>query len=132
VRDLIGTLRSEGITVFLNSHLLSEVERVCDRVAFVNRGQVVQAGRLDDLLAESPRVRVTVNRVDRELLHLLARHGDVLEVDGTSITLGVADLDVAPLVAEAVIQAGYRLHGLVPTQSSLEDLFVSLVEGGDR
>jgi ABC-2 type transport system ATP-binding protein len=50
VRDLIRSLRERGMTVFLNSHLLSEVEMVCDRVAIIDRGRVVHTGRLDDLV----------------------------------------------------------------------------------
>jgi ABC-2 type transport system ATP-binding protein len=131
VRDLIRTLRSEGVTVFLNSHLLSEVELVCDRVAIVDRGRVVRSGRLEDLVGGAAEIRLTLDRVDPELLEALGRHGEVLSVDGATVTLGVADLDVAPTLAELVVRRGRRLFGLVPLQRSLEEVFVSLVEGGD-
>lgn len=128
VRDLIRSLRSRGMTVFLNSHLLSEVEMVCDRVAIVDRGRVVRSGRLNDLIGGVPELRVTVDRVDPGLLELLAAHGDIARVQDCTVTLGVADVEVAPLLAEALVRAGYRLYGLVPTHQSLEDLFVSLVQ----
>ncbi len=132
VRDLIRSLRAEGMTVFLNSHLLSEVEMVCDRAAIVDRGRVVRSGRLADLVGGVPEVRVTVDRLDAQLLDTLRPFGEILDARDTTATLGVSDLEVAPAIAEAVIRSGYRLHGLVPTHQSLEDVFVSLVEGRDE
>lgn len=131
VRDLIRSLRAEGMTVFLNSHLLSEVEMVCDRAAIVDRGRVVRSGRLADLVGGLPEVRVTVDRLDAALLETLRCFGELVSVQQATAVLGVSDLDVAPSIAEAVVRAGYRLHGLVPTHQSLEDVFVSLVEGRD-
>jgi ABC-2 type transport system ATP-binding protein len=131
VRDLIRTLRSEGMTIFLNSHLLSEVEMVCDRVAIVDRGRVVRSGPLAQLVGGAPEVRVTVDRLDAELIGELDRLGEVLSIEGNTVTLAVSDLELVPSVAERVVRGGYRLRGLVPTRQSLEDLFVSLVTGRD-
>jgi ABC-2 type transport system ATP-binding protein len=130
VRDLIRSLRDDGITVLLNSHLLSEVELVCDRVAIIDHGRVVRSGQLADLLGAMSSIRVTVDRVDDELLAALKCYADVLAVDGTTVTLGVADVEVAPLIATAVMGGGYQLYGLVPVHRSLEDVFIDLVEGG--
>jgi len=132
VRDLIRGLRAEGVAVLLNSHLLTEIELVCDRVAIVDRGRVVREGALADLLGRVSEIRLTLDRVDPPLLAALRRHGEALAVDGATVVLGVPDLEVAPAVAETIVRAGYRLYGLVPVQRSLEDVFVSLVEGGDQ
>jgi ABC-2 type transport system ATP-binding protein len=131
VRDIIRTLRSEGIAVFLNSHLLSEVELVCDRVAIVDQGRVVREGRLDALVGHATELRLTLDRVDADLRDILARFGEVLAVSDLAVTMGVSDPEVAPRVAEAVIRSGYRLYGLVPMHRSLEDVFISLVERGE-
>jgi ABC-2 type transport system ATP-binding protein len=128
VRDLIRSLRERGMTVFLNSHLLSEVEMVCDRVAIVDGGRVVRSGRLNDLIGGVLELRVSVDRVDPGLLDLLAAHGTVNHVQDCTATLGVADLEVAPVLADALVRGGYRLYGLVPSHQSLEDLFLSLVQ----
>jgi len=128
VRDLIRSLRARGMTVFLNSHLLSEVEMVCDRVAIVDRGRVVRSGRLDELLGGMPELRVTVDRIDESLLELMAHHGRVLDVRDTTVVLAVDDGEVAARLSEALVRAGYCLYALVPSHQSLEDLFVSLVE----
>jgi ABC-2 type transport system ATP-binding protein len=133
VRELIRGLRERGMTVFLNSHLLSEVEMVCDRVAIVDRGRVVRTGRLTDLVGASPELRVTVDRVDPPLLALLEQHAEVLEVHDRTVRLGVCDLDAAPPIADALVRAGYRLYDLVPTHQTLEEVFLSLVaDTGDR
>jgi ABC-2 type transport system ATP-binding protein len=128
VRDLIRSLRARGMTVFLNSHLLSEVEMVCDRVAIVDRGRVVRSGRLEELLGGLPELRVTVDRIDQNLLELMSHHGRVLDVRDTTVILGVDDSEVAARLSESVVRAGYCLYALVPSHQSLEDLFVSLVE----
>ena len=149
VRDLIRSLRDDGITVFLNSHLLSEVEMVCDRVAIIDHGRVVRSGQMTEILSGVAELRVMVDRVDDELLATLNRFAKVVAVEEigaapsdeqptpvtrkvATVTLAVTDLELAPLVAETVMRSGYRLFGLVPVHRSLEEIFMSLVEGGER
>jgi ABC-2 type transport system ATP-binding protein len=130
VRDLIRSLRGQGMTVFLNSHLLSEVEMVCDRVAIVDRGRVVRSGRLAELLGGTPQLRVTVDRVDKRLLEIMAEHGDVLDSRDATVVLGVDQVEVAARLSEALVRAGYCLYAMVPSHESLEDVFMRLVDAG--
>jgi ABC-2 type transport system ATP-binding protein len=127
VRELVRELAAAGVTVFLNSHLLTEVEAVCDRVAIVNQGRVVASGPLDDLAGSVAQLRLLLDRVDRELLAMVGRYGEVARVEGTAVTLDVNTLDVAPDLATELGGSGYRLYGLVPVQRSLEDVFMDLV-----
>jgi len=134
VRDLIRQLRSEGVTVFLNSHLLGEVEMVCDRVAIVDHGRVVREGSLGEVVGGAPEVRLTVDRADAELLAALGGQGEVLNVEPTDggqvvVVLGIESLELVPVVARTVVSQGVALYGLVPSRRSLEEVFVSLVEG---
>jgi ABC-2 type transport system ATP-binding protein len=134
VRDLIRQLRADGVTVFLNSHLLGEVEMICDRVAIVDHGRVVREGALAEVVGGSPEVRIAVDRADRQLLAALATHGEVLNVESSdagqiAIVLGIADLEQVPAIARAVVGQGVALYGLVPARRSLEEVFMSLVEG---
>jgi ABC-2 type transport system ATP-binding protein len=126
VRDLIRSLRDEGITVFLNSHLLSEVEQVCDRVAVVDRGHVVFAGRLDEL-ADEPAVRIRVDAVEADLLEALRRHGRVEVLDPTTVTITLKPGEDPAAIAATVVNGGWRLHALQPSTESLEDAFLRLV-----
>ena len=128
VRDLIRSFRARGMTVFLNSHLLSEVEMVCDRVAIVDRGRVVRSGPLQDLLGGLPQLRVTVDRIDPPMLDLMGAFGKVLDVKDSTLTLGVENFETAAQLADALVRGGYCLYALVPSHQSLEDVFISLVE----
>jgi ABC-2 type transport system ATP-binding protein len=130
VRAIIREVRSRGTAVFLNSHLLTEVERVCDRVAIVDRGRVLAAGRLDELLGESGvRIRVTdmAAAADARLAGFgpLRRDGDWLSVQP------IAPERVPDLVA-AIVAAGGRVHAVEAGRGSLEDRFLNLIaEGGE-
>jgi ABC-2 type transport system ATP-binding protein len=106
VRELIVRLRERGTTVFLNSHLLGEVERVCDRVCIVDRGSVVAEGTIDALIAGKPGVRIRLE-------------------DGWHV-YDVEPDDVPDLVARLVAQ-GARVYAVEPAQRTLEDLFLELV-----
>ena len=130
VRDLIRNLGASGMTVFLNSHLLSEVEMVCDRVAIIDRGRVVHTGRLDDLVRGAPELRITLDRVDADVLAIVSRFGQVMAHDATTLRLRVSDASVASVIADVLPPSGYQVYSLAPVQHSLEDVFVSVVEAG--
>ncbi|MBI2938937.1 MAG: ABC transporter ATP-binding protein [Chloroflexi bacterium] len=129
VRDIIRRLKGEGVTVFLNSHLLSEVELVCDEVAIVDRGRVVRSGPLAALVAGERELRVLVDHVTDEFRARLEGLGSVLTASDTEVTLAVADGEAAPLVAQAAVELGVQLHALVPAHRRLEDIFVQAIEG---
>jgi ABC-2 type transport system ATP-binding protein len=133
VRDLIRELRSAGVTVFLNSHFLSEVEVTCDRIAIVKRGRVVRIGRLDDLTAQSPEVEIRAGGLTPELIAGLGRWGHLKNqtagVPETSevcvqLTMATESEDVLPAIAEWLVQGGARLYSLAPRRLSLEELFL--------
>ena len=128
VREIISRLKLEGMTVFLNSHLLSEVEQSCDRVAIVHRGTVLRSGPLRELLS-TLELEVRVDRVTPELSASLARFGRVLEISETLIRLELnAEADV-PVIAKTVIDCGCELRALVPKHQRLEELFMDVIDG---
>ena len=132
VREIIQELRGEGVTVFLNSHLLSEVEQVSDRVAFVKAGEVVRAGTMAELLGGALPVRVKVDRLTPELLTALAELGSLDEQTAQQVTVTVSGEEVIPAMASAIFASGVQLYALTPRQHDLEDLFLELVgENGD-
>jgi len=133
VRDIIHTLRERRTTVFLNSHLLSEVEITCDRVAFIRRGELVRISALEDLVNGELVVRLRVGpqrpRIPPDVLVGLAAWGDNVRAEGDRITLtahGEADL---PEIARYLIGRGFDLYELSPQRVSLEELFVEIVGG---
>jgi ABC-2 type transport system ATP-binding protein len=125
VRSIIRTVRDRGAAVFLNSHLLTEVERVCDRVAIVDHGRVRAEGRLDDVLGE-PAVRIRVTGVDTTLLNGLAAFGHVTR-DGDWVSIEPLDPARVPDVVDAIVRAGGRIHDVDSGRASLESRFLSLL-----
>lgn len=129
VRQILLGLRDRGKSVFLNSHLLSEVEMVCDRVSIINRGKILKAGRLEDLLAGAALVQLEIEGITEAMLDELGRAGHDLSVRDRTVTLSVDSRDVIPRLVDVVSRNGGRLYALETKRSSLEDLYVALIGG---
>lgn len=127
VREIIAHLKTEGTTVFLNSHLLSEVEMTCDRVAFVNKGQVVRSGNMEELLSERLEVELRVDQVTEELRSRVSAMAKIIGQTEHSLQLEVASEEALPAIAQTVVGVA-KLYALTPKKTSLEELFVQLVE----
>jgi ABC-2 type transport system ATP-binding protein len=128
VRDLIRELRGQGVTVFLNSHLLSEVEMTCDRVAIIHKGKVVRQGTIAELTGPRLEVEVRATGLTPELVAQLGAWGEISWLDEGWIILRTEDEGVLPAVAEALLAGGARLYALAPRRLSLEELFVRVLE----
>ena len=129
VRSIVRRAGDAGSTILLNSHLLTEVERVCDRVAIVDHGRVLASGRIDDLLGE-PQVRLRVTDLAAADVAELRRFGRVApDEDGWLTITGMDPARVPDLVA-AVVGMGGRVHAVESGRSTLEDLFMRLVGSG--
>jgi ABC-2 type transport system ATP-binding protein len=130
VREVIRALRSAGTSVFLNSHLLSEVEQVCDRVAVIDHGRVVASGTLDDILGGGVAVRLHVTGL-AGMAALLRRWGDVT-VEGDWVTVRGVDSDAVADIVAALVARGGRVRAVEPQRVSLEDRFLQLLQDGDH
>jgi len=131
VRSIIRRARDAGSTVFLNSHLLTEVERVCDRVAILDRGRVLASGRLDDLLGEST-VRIRVTDLPAAAVALLGRFGRLVASDDDWLSIAAIDPDAIPDAVAAIVAAGGRVHSVNAGRATLEDRYMQLVGGVAR
>jgi len=126
VRDIIRAIKARGTTVFLNSHLLTEVEQVCDRVAIVDAGRVVQVGTLDELLVTDA-VRIRATGIENGAHDALRAFGELREEGEWILVQGVAAERVPDLV-RAIVDRGARVYAVEPRHESLEDRFLSLLE----
>ncbi len=125
VRGILRTARDRGAAVFLNSHLLSEVEQVCDRVAIVDRGVVVAEGTLADVLG-GRETRLRVEGLEPADLASLQRFGPA-RLDGADLLVtGLEDAVVPDLVA-AVVGMGVRVFEVASGRETLEARFLELV-----
>jgi ABC-2 type transport system ATP-binding protein len=110
VRGLLDELRRRGVAVLLNTHLLSEVEQVCDRVAIIDRGVLIAAGRPDEL--SRPR-------------------GVEVETDGGTRSFAAASREDVPAIVERLVRAGERIYEVRLVRSTLEDAYLAAVESAD-
>jgi ABC-2 type transport system ATP-binding protein len=123
VRDVILELRRRGKTVFFSTHILPDVEALCDRVGVILDGRLRDVGRIGDLL--SPRVRSVELTVEiRPDGRGALPRGRLLAEEGDRVTLSFDEEGAADAAARAVLEAGGRILGLVRHRETLEDFFV--------
>ncbi|MGC9399017.1 MAG: ATP-binding cassette domain-containing protein [Anaerolineae bacterium] len=139
VRDIIRDLRECGTTVFLNSHLLSEVEITCDRVAFIRRGEIIYTSALQSLMDGGLTVQIRARRPSgvgdvrwAAVLEGLRRWSTHVHVDGERVTLALKDEAYLPALNRYLVKHGAEVYALIPQRRSLEELFIEVVgtEGG--
>jgi len=128
VRGILRTARDRGAAIFLNSHLLSEVEQVCDRVAIVDRGRVVAEGPLAEVLGERE-TRIRVEGLAPAGLAGLAGFGSA-RMDGDDLVIRELAEELVPDVVAALIGMGVRVHAVASGRESLEQRFLELVGRG--
>lgn len=129
VRDRIRELGEQGVTVFLNSHLLSEVEQVCDRVAIIDHGAIVAEGKLDALLS-AQEIEIRAGDGAEAAARQALDHAEVRTLDGRLRVRVANDGETATLV-QRIVEAGVPVYDVRQVGDSLEDLFVRVAERGD-
>ena len=131
VRDVIEELRANGASVFLNSHLLGEVEATCDRVAFVKSGLVVHELELDNATGTLD-VELRVGQADDALLEGLAAFGTGVKRDDTLVRMHANSESVLPELARWVVGRGVALYELRCRRKTLEEWFVEVMGDDQR
>ena len=128
VRDMIRELRAEGTTVFLNSHLLGEIEVTCDRVAFIQHGEVIRTEALHDLAQGEVQATLRARGLTPAVLAGLEQWATGIRADGEQATLvlpgGEASL---PDIVRYLIAHGVDVYALTPQRLSLEEIFIRTV-----
>jgi ABC-2 type transport system ATP-binding protein len=125
VRDLIREQRERGATVFLNSHLLGEVEQSCDRVAFIRDGDVVGIHEMGAWQGGRTEVEIQVARVAPSTLARLDMLAQEIRLEGQVLRLSVENEDRLPEVVRCLVEGGAEVYSVVPHRVSLEELFLS-------
>ncbi|MFC0447266.1 ABC transporter ATP-binding protein [Rhodococcus jostii] len=125
MRELIVELADSGHSVMLSSHMLSEVQEICDRVGVISRGELIAESTVAELRGDtSLLVRADpTERAAAVLAELLGR--DIVDTVGDALTVAVSP-DLAPKVARALVDAGIDLHELSRREQSLEDVFFDM------
>ena len=132
VRGIIDELRADGATVFLNSHLLGEVEATCDRVVFVKRGQIVEERRLSSP-AEVLELELRVASITPTIVEGLSRFGtNIVQPRPDLIALRTETDAVVPAIVSWLVQQGVQIHAVQPRRKSLEDVFLDVMGDDER
>jgi ABC-2 type transport system ATP-binding protein len=132
VRDIIAELRDRGTTVFLNSHLLGEVEATCDRVAFVKQGRTIHEmvlGQSVDFID----LEIRVSPLDACLLEALSAFGSAISRSSADIVrMRVESEATIPALTRWLVERGTNVYGLQPRRKSLEEWFVEVMGEDQR
>jgi ABC-2 type transport system ATP-binding protein len=130
IRELIRSLANEhGKTIFLSSHQLAEVEQTCDRVAIINKGELLREGGVIDLVTEKAQFRIRAKPLAKALAVLndrwtcVAHTADDLLVDVRK--------DDTPLIVKKLVENDIQVYEVSPHRRTLEDIFLSVTEGED-
>jgi ABC-2 type transport system ATP-binding protein len=124
VRDIILEERAGGRTVFFSSHILGDVETLCDRVCILKKGEVVVSGSIDELLGTGPRhVEITLKDASTTLASALAELGKVHEL-GARVVVDLEGDDQVKTCIEKAFAMGATVESVVPKRETLEDIFV--------
>ena len=131
MRAILLQLKSAGVSIFLNSHQLAEVEMLCDRVAIVNQGRILKTGTPRELLDTPTTLEVRVDHVTEQLLLHISEYALILQHDADdprTLLLQLEDEEQAADIAAIIQASGARLYALVPRRESLEQIFFHAID----
>jgi ABC-2 type transport system ATP-binding protein len=133
VRDIVLSLKTRGVAVLLNSHLIGEVERVCDRVVILDHGRVAASGTLAELLGQRE-VRLRLAAVDARSEDRLRAAGPLTrEGDWFTVALPADDDGITvPHLVRDLVGLGVHVHAVEPVRISLEERLLAVLRHGDE
>ncbi len=132
IRDILVDLKAKGKTIFLNSHLLSEVELVTDRVAILNKGQLIQAGTVEELTTTKETYKVVLeNDLTGDQLSKFNEYS-LRQEEKNSYVIRVSELETLNKFIDAVRNENVNIKSILPLRVSLEDMFISLIKKSDK
>lgn len=129
IRDLLLELKQEGKTIFINSHLLSEVEMICDEVAIMNKGQVLRQGTVHELTTSDKRYRMHAHIDSAELLQQIRSRVAAAEAQNGHLDVVVASVQALNEVIDLLRQHQVLIQAVMPHKQTLEDSFFQTIQG---
>lgn len=127
IRDILIKLKNEGKTIFLNSHLLSEVELVCDRVAILNKGVLIKSGRVDEITAVSDNYIFNTSEIDETVLQSLLSVFKSTIKSRHEFYYSTGSIDDLNKLIDFLRQNKVLILSIAREKNSLEDLFINLI-----
>jgi ABC-2 type transport system ATP-binding protein len=129
VRDLILRLKEQGKTVFFSTHILNDVEQLCDRVAVLNRGKLAGTGLLKEIISqEIQHIEVVASGIGEDALRAISQTGIAIHSTGTTLRLDLrADSRLGPIIAQ-IEELGGHILSVNPVRQTMEEYFFSVLE----
>ena len=127
VRDIIRNQRKRGATVFLNSHLLSEVEITCDTVVFIKQGEVIGSRDLHGAPDDEIHVHIRAQNLRQEILSGLAQWTTSAQLTGEILMLSTRSVDTLPEILRFLVSSGVQVFEFTPQRLSLEESFLKIM-----
>jgi len=128
VKDLIRAERAAGRTILLSSHVLPDVQELCDRIVVLHHGRVIQGGRVQELLSHGGRMELRAEGVPAMTAEAVGRQAEQFQAAGGRLQAVLPDAELASSLAAEIHRAGGRILSLVPVAESLEEWFVRATE----
>lgn len=128
VRNIIEGLKNDGVTVFLNSHLLSEVELTCDHVAIIDNGHIIASGSLDELMKKNKKLEIRLGGVDDAALSALKDEGRKVTIHGGILEITIEGESEIPGIVRTIAQNGGNIYEVGTSKTNLEDIFIGMID----
>jgi len=126
IRELVTELKHRGVTLFINSHLLMEVEMICDHVVIMHKGRIIRQGTIDELTPRTGAVRFELASVPQNLAGILAGIGLDLRIEPAGFTLK-ANPEELDRAIDRLRSASISIRGISQRRATLEESFIDLV-----
>jgi ABC-2 type transport system ATP-binding protein len=126
IRELVLELKRRNVTLFINSHLLMEVEMICDRVVIMSKGKIISEGSMDELTPRTGGVRFELRQMPADLAQRMAGVGAGLTIDGTGFEIKLNE-DEIDLAVDRLRAGGVSIRAIHPRRLTLEESFIDLV-----
>lgn len=128
IRDILIHLKEEGKTIFLNSHLLSEVEMICDEVAILDKGELIRRGTVEELTSASKTYRIETSKLTEDLTNELKNHALKVEQHNGFIQLSVSSYKKLNAIIDHLRERSVDIKSVVPHKQSLEESFIEILK----
>jgi len=130
IRNILLELKKQGKTIFLNSHLLAEVESVCDRVAILDKGHMIKSGPVHSLISVKPSYDIEISEIDNDTIEELGLSFPNAIIEGNTIRVTFEDKYQINGLIDFLRQNYVDILAIAPEKVSLEDSFMQLIKGG--
>lgn len=131
IRDIILELKKNGATILLNSHLLSEVELVCDKVAILNKGELIKEGVVEDLLSSADSFNIICSDMNDEVINHLLVHRKATIKNKNEFSIKIKDYSELNLIIDFLRKNQILIHSVSKDKLSLENIFINLLENSN-